>query len=61
MVFTDVFGKSSFNIADLILSDNPFIEEDIFSKIHSKCKASHEDILNAISGVDFTSVQNVCR
>lgn len=57
MVFTDVFGKSSSNIASLILSDEAYTEEDILSKVHKKCKASEEDILNAVTGIDLTPVQ----
>ena len=57
MVFTDVFGKSSSNIANLILSDKEYTEEDILSKVHKSCKASNEDIINAVSGIDLTPVQ----
>ena len=57
MVFSDVFGKSASNIANLILSDNPYTEEDIFSKVHGSCKASEEDIINAVSGIDLTPIQ----
>lgn len=57
MVFSDIFGKSASNIANLILSDNPYTEEDILSKVHGRCKASEEDILNAVSGIDLTPIQ----
>lgn len=57
MVFTDVFGKSSSNIANLILSDKDYTEEDILSKVHKKCKASKEDVLNAVTGIDLTPIQ----
>ena len=57
MVFTDVFGKSSSNIANLILLDKEYTEEDILSKVHKSCKASNEDIINAVSGIDLTPVQ----
>ena len=57
MVFSDVFGKSSSNIANLILSDKEYTEEDILSKVHRRCKASDEDIINAVSGIDLTPVQ----
>lgn len=57
MVFTDVFGKSSSNIANLILSQEPYTDEDILSKVHKRCKASEEDILNAVTGVDLTQFQ----
>lgn len=57
MVFTDVFGKSASNIIDLILSDNPYTDEDILSKFHKNCKASPDMILNSINGTDLTPVQ----
>ena len=57
MVFTDVFGKSASNIIDLILSDNPYTDEDILSKVHKNCKASPDMILNSINGTDLTPVQ----
>ena len=57
MVFTDVFGKSASNIIDLILSDNPYTDEDILSKVHRKCKASPDMILDSINGTDLTPVQ----
>ena len=57
MVFTDVFGKSSSNIANLILLDKEYTEEDILSKVHKSCKVSNEDIINAVSGIDLTPVQ----
>lgn len=57
MVFTDVFGKSASNIIDLILSDNPYTDEDILSKVHKKCKASPDMILDFVNGTDLTPVQ----
>lgn len=57
MVFTDVFGKSASNIIDLILSDNPYTDEDILSKVHKKCKASPDVILDSVNGTDLTPVQ----
>ena len=57
MVFTDVFGKSASNIIDLILSDNPYTDEDILSKVHKKCKASPDMILDSVNGTDLTPVQ----
>ena len=56
MVFTDVFGKSSSNINNLILSDEPYSEEDILSKVHGKCKDDKNDILNTVNGIDLTSI-----
>lgn len=57
MVFTDVFGKSASNIIDLILSDNPYTDEDILSKVHKKCKASPDMILDSVNGTNLTPVQ----
>lgn len=57
MVFSDVFGKSSSNIATLILSDEDYTKEDILSKVHGRCKASDEDVLNAVTGIDLTPIQ----
>lgn len=57
MVFTDIFGKSASNIIDLILSNNPYTDEDILSKVHKNCKASPDMILNSINGTDLTSIQ----
>lgn len=57
MVFSDVFGKSSSSIANLILSNKEYTEEDILSKVNKKCKSSEEDILNAVSGTKLTPIQ----
>lgn len=57
LVFSDVFGKSSSAILDLVLSDEPFSDEAILAKVHGRCKASPEEILNAVKGVSLTSVQ----
>lgn len=56
MVFTDVFVNSASNIIDLILSDNPYSDEDILSKVHKKCKASPDMILDSIHGTVLTPV-----
>lgn len=53
MVFSDVFGKSASSIVNLILSDTDYADEDILSKVHGRCKASSEDILNAVSGMEL--------
>lgn len=61
LVFTDVFGKSASSIVDTILSNDSYTSEDILSKVHSKCKASDEDILNAVDGYStesFSKSQN---
>lgn len=57
LVFSDVFGKSASNIANLILSDTSYCDDDILSLVHARCKSSNEDILSAVSGINFTSVQ----
>lgn len=57
MVFSDVFGKSSSNIANLILSDESYTEEDILSKVDKRCKSNEDDILNAVTGIDLTPIQ----
>ena len=57
MVFSDVFGKSSSSIANLILSNKEYTEGDILSKVNKKCKSSEEDILNAVSGTKLTPIQ----
>lgn len=57
MVFTDVFGKSSSSIVNLILSDVDYTDEDILSNVHGKCKSSSEDILSAVNGVDLNPHQ----
>ena len=57
MVFSDIFGKSSTDIINLILSDNEFTNEDVLSCLRKHCKASNEDILNAVNGLTFTNSQ----
>lgn len=57
LVFSDVFGKSASSIINLILSNDSYSDEDILSKIHGRCKASKEDILEAAYGTDLNSVQ----
>ena len=57
MVFSDVFGKSASSIINLILSNDTYTSEDILSKVHGRCKASHEDILSAIDGVTLDAHQ----
>ena len=59
MVFSDIFGKSSQNIIDIILNQNSFSDDDIINCLHKKCKSSHEDILSAISGISFTYEQKL--
>ena len=59
MVFSDIFGKSSQSIVDIILNNDNFSDEDIISCINKKCKSSHEDILSSIDGIQFTYEQKL--
>ena len=59
MVFTDVFGKSSQSIVNIILNNNNFSDEDIISCIDKKCKSSYDDILSSINGIQFTNEQKL--
>ena len=57
LVFTDVFGKSASSIVNTILSNDSYKSEDILSKVHAGCKASDEDILNAVNGTQLNQFQ----
>lgn len=57
MVFSDIFGKSSFAIINTILSQNDFEDKDILDNVDGRCKSSHEDILNAVNGISFVDAQ----
>lgn len=57
LVFTDVFRKSASSIVDTILSNDSYTSEDILSKVHSRCKASDEDILNTVDGTQLNHFQ----
>ena len=57
MVFSDIFGKSSSAIIDTIISQDTFTSEDILKNVNSRCKASSEDILNAVSGTSWIDAQ----
>ena len=59
MVFSDIFGKSSQAIIDIILTNNSFSDEDIISCIDKKCKSSHDDILSSICGLQFSNEQKL--
>lgn len=59
LVFTDVFGKSVSSIVDTILSNDSYTSKDILYKVHSRCKASHEDILSAVDGTQLNHFQKV--
>ena len=38
MVFSDIFGKSSQSIIDVILNNDNFSDDDIISRLHKNCK-----------------------
>lgn len=57
MVFSDIFGRTSSAIIDIILSQNEYNDEDILKNIHKGCKSSNEDILNSISGISWEYAQ----
>jgi len=59
MVFTDIFGKSSQSIIDIIINNNNFSDEDIINCLHKHCKSSHEDILSSVNGIAFTNEQKL--
>ena len=59
MVFTDIFGKSSLSIIDIVLNNENFSDNDIISCISKKCKSSHEDILSSVNGIQFTNEQKL--
>ena len=57
MVFTDVFGKSSQDIVDIIINNENFSDEDIIGCLRKNCKSSQEDILSSVNGITFTFEQ----
>ena len=59
MVFSDIFGKSSKSIIDIILNNDNFSDEDIIPCINSRCKSSQEDILSSVNGISFTLEQKL--
>ena len=59
MVFTDIFGKSSLSIIDIVLNNDNFSDNDIISCISKKCKSSHEDILSSVNGIQLTDEQKL--
>ena len=59
MVFSDIFGKSSQSIIDVILNNNDFSDTDIISQVDKKCKSTHEDILSSIDGIQLTYEQKL--
>jgi len=59
MVFTDIFGKSSQSIIDVILNNDNFSDNDIINCLQKHCKSSKEDVLSAVSGITFTDEQKL--
>ena len=59
MVFSDIFGKSSQSIIDVIMNNDDFSDNDIINCIDKKCKSSVEDILSSVQGIDFTIEQKL--
>ena len=59
MVFSDIFGKSSQSIVNIIINNDYFLDEDIINCLRKNCKSAYEDILSAISGVSFTYEQKL--
>lgn len=59
MVFSDIFGKSSQSIIDVILNNDSFSDNDILSCLNKNCKSSIEDILSSVSGLSFTYEQKL--
>lgn len=59
MVFTDIFGKSSQSIINVILNNDSFSVEDIIGCLRKNCKSTHEDILSSVTGVSFTNEQKL--
>ena len=59
MVFSDIFGKSSKSIIDIILNNDSFSDADIISCLRKNCKSTHEDIISSVSGIDFSFEQKL--
>lgn len=59
MVFSDIFGKSSQSIIDIIMNNDNFSDEDIINCLHKHCKSTHEDILSSVNGIAFTNEQKL--
>lgn len=59
MAFSDIFGKSSSLILDIILNNDSFSDEDIIKCVSKKCKSSYEDIIASISGSTFSIEQKL--
>ena len=59
MVFSDIFGKSSQSIINIILNNDNFSDDDIINCVSKKCKSIHEDILSSVDGIQFTNEQKL--
>ena len=59
MVFSDIFGKSSQSIIDIIMNNDNFSDEDIINCLNKHCKSTHEDILSSVNGISFTNEQKL--
>ncbi len=59
MVFSDIFGKSSQSIVDIILNNDSFSDNDIISCLNKNCKSSIEDIISSVTGLSFTYEQKL--
>ena len=59
MVFSDIFGKSSQSIIDIIMNNDSFSDADIIKCLRKNCKSSHEDILSSVNGITFTIEQKL--
>ncbi|MDD6639479.1 MAG: IS110 family transposase, partial [Erysipelotrichaceae bacterium] len=59
MVFSDIFGKSSQSIIDIIINNDNFSDKDIIECLRKNCKSSHEDILSSVNGLLFTNEQKL--
>ena len=57
MVFSDIFGKSSSAIIDVILSQDEYTDEDILKNVDRRCKASNDDIINSVTGISWATPQ----
>lgn len=59
IVFSDVFGKSSQAIIDIIMNNDNFSDNDIINCLRKNCKSSTEDILSSVKGITFTNEQKL--
>ena len=59
MAFSEIFGKSSQPIIDIILNNNYFSDQDIINCIRKNCKSSKKNILSPINRITFTPEQKL--